>query len=567
MLRRVLLLSALLPSAVWADWGTYQGNAGHTGYVPTTLDLGQLSQLWFRTPVPAAAYSGIAVGNGKLYASRSSYSVAGGLYALDISDGLERWRVEFAEDFSVNPPALDGSSVYFQTGQGYHDAPFFRSYDATTGAFRFKSAFGAQWETYLAPVIANGTAYMNAGYYGGMYAFDTANGVQRWFCDALPQYDQWSPGLTATHMITYLGASFSNAGNAGIYAVNRTTGAVDYRVTDADYTWGGWSMGQAVAMDGSSCYVTNGMRLIKFDLTGKKIAWQKTRQFYGQVTVGPNAVYALDHGGITASDRATGNFLWMLESSHGAFMGPLIVTDRNLIAQSQTHTMVFDLASRQEVWSYPVVGPMALDNGVLYVAGETIRAFKVGAPHFFLGLTLSKSVVAGANSVLATVIMNNPARRAEFVRLWDNTTLIATPSGVTVAVGQQEASARLVTVPVAVWATRTIFASFGGITKSVDVQLKPYGPSAIQLQPGNVRGGDSFSGKIVMNGPAPSNGQLVQFSTDSPNAQVQTSVQIPPGSTYTYFYGQTSPTPAMQAVRITARVKGVSAGATLTIRP
>src|SRR5262249_61486699 len=79
-----------------ADWGNYQGNSAHTGYVPVTLDPNQFSTRW---NVPAALISGTQSANisGVTTADGMLY-VAGGyaLLARKESDGTLVWQHDFS---------------------------------------------------------------------------------------------------------------------------------------------------------------------------------------------------------------------------------------------------------------------------------------------------------------------------------------------------------------------------------------------------------------------------------------------------------------------------------------
>lgn len=557
----LLLAACFTQLALAADWPTFQGNQYHTGYVPTGADLAQLQEAW-STSIPNNPYfSGIAVGYGRVYVTHSQPFGSSRMSVLSRTTGQPSWAFDISHVNSLNPPALANGRVYFQTGN-HEDDTYLRCHDAITGAYIFRVPHTAQWNQYLAPTVVDGTVYVHGGTYGGMYAFTGASGDLRWF-RPLNQFDKWTPAVDANYCITYLGGY-----PGGLNVVNRSDGAVAFFIPDTAYTFEAYSLGSSVAMEGNTCYVTNGNRLLKFDIGTRKIAWQKTRNYSGQVTVGPTALYVNDGGAVTAVNKTNGSFLWQAQSSHGNLMGPMIVTDSFLIAQTQSHTVLFDLTTHAEVWAAPVSGPMALSDDVLYIAGSTINSYALySGPHELAYLSLSRASVAGANSVLATVHMTSRATRNESVAMWDDTQLISTPPTAVVREGSQSASVRLSTAPVAVTGIRTIYARFEGITKSAQLKLLPHGPSAIELYPSTfIHGGTTVSIKVVLNGPA-GYGQTVQLSSDSPYASFPSSISIPAGSAVGYGVFETTAPPQAVVCRITARIKGVSAGATITITP
>ena len=66
----MMVLAAAYPAP--ADWGTYQGNAAHTGYVPGTLNLARARLQW-KTPVGSSTLGGLAVGGNAVFVTNTAY--------------------------------------------------------------------------------------------------------------------------------------------------------------------------------------------------------------------------------------------------------------------------------------------------------------------------------------------------------------------------------------------------------------------------------------------------------------------------------------------------------------
>lgn len=553
-------LAFTIAASASADWPTYQGNAAHSGYVNTSADLSQIDEKWTSKIDQQPAYIGIAVGGGQVYVSTYS-NTSRGVRALSLADGTLSWSIPITGLSRVNPPAYSNGRVYFQRVNSHYDT-YLNCYDAATGVFVFRSPHGAQNETYLAPTIVDNTVYINGGTYGGMYAFEAQTGAPGWYV-GLNQYDDWTPAVNESLCLAYMGTGSSFAG--GLFAVNRTTGQLVFRIIDARASQS-YEVGSSVALDGDHCYATDSNRLLKFNLLSRSIDWESARNFRGQVTIGQSEVFVMDAGAITAVNKQNGAFLWQTISVHGNITGPIISTNRHLIAQTATHTVMFDIATHAEVWSEPVRGPMALVDDVLYVAGDEIHAFSIGGgQHSLNRIELSKQSVAGANSVLATVYMSTKAIEDETVRVWDNTQLISTPEQVIVRAGGRTGSVRLTTIPVAVAAVRTVYAKFLGQTKSADITLLPYGPSSMEINPSAVPGGFMCSARAVLNGPAPAGGQLLEVISDSAYAIPPATVTVPAGKAEVRFQVPTTAPSSIQRARIRVRLKGVSVSRELVI--
>ena len=126
--------------------------------------------------------------------------------------------------------------------------------------------------TLLAPTISDGIAYIDGGYYGGMYAFDARNGQQGWFKD-LGQYDEWTPAVNADAVYAYVGGVLT--------ATDKATGATLFEITDPGFEWNGWSMNLAPVLGtANDVLVIHGGRLVRFDLATRTVAYSIAGNFW-----------------------------------------------------------------------------------------------------------------------------------------------------------------------------------------------------------------------------------------------------------------------------------------------
>jgi hypothetical protein len=224
-------------------------------------------------------------------ADYNSYENQSSLYVLDASTGNTKWSKNYGEIYYVGPPAYADGKVYLQTCNHYSDS-WLRAYDANNGDEVYRAQYGSQYDSYYAPTISDGDAYVGGGQYGGMYSFDGASGARNWF-KITTQYEKWTPAIGSNYAYVYEG-EYAPA----LTVVDRNTGQIAYSIPDPYFRWRGWSMDQAVALGShSDAFAINGDRLICFDLANRSIKWQLARAFgdTGQVTVAeydaPSIIY------------------------------------------------------------------------------------------------------------------------------------------------------------------------------------------------------------------------------------------------------------------------------------
>jgi hypothetical protein len=384
----------LPPAAMAQSWGTYQGNASHTGYVPVTINASGIQHLWTRTF--SAPLNPVAIGAGRVFVSESeTFAANRGLYALDANTGGTVWSYpDFGAVFSVNPPAYADGTVYLQTGQGTPTLPpYLYSFDAADGTPRFRVPFAAQWERYLAPTLDRGDVFVNGGTYGGAYRFDGANGAERWFAE-LPQYDDWTPAVDGTHAYAYVGEDAP-----GLYVLDRQTGTLAFTIPDTNFQWDGWSMGTApVLTHDGDVLATHDGRLIRFDVQGRRIDWEVDRNFLGQATVRGDVIYVNDGGTLTAWNALAGTLLWTwIGPGGGGVDGNIVVTDTHVFVQSTSTTYAVRLSTRTIDWSYAAAGSIAIGDGVLAITDDaSLHLFSITDPSLPLPPTgLAATAIVG----------------------------------------------------------------------------------------------------------------------------------------------------------------------------
>jgi hypothetical protein len=400
----VLILHLALASnysllAAAGEWSTFQGDAAHTGYVPGSFNPAQFQQVWNKAfPGISSIYNlqPIAVGEGKVFLAVTSYfSSPEELHAFDARSGNELWSTTLVDPTGPNgangglegisPPAYMNGAVY-ATIAGSQSAVY--GFNASSGAQQFSTPYANQIVNYGAPTAFAGNVYSESGTYGGMAAFNGSTGQSQWFTN-LQQQNGWSAAVDLTHSYVYMGQQNSPTGT--LYALNRTTGAVDYQILDPG------SSTQTIGTNSNlmlgnmhDAFVANGavtgylpQALVRFDLDAHTISWAVPGQFQGGMAVANGKVYAINNDVLEVRDELTGILLWSwTQPQQGLHQvgldSNIVVTDSHVfvgassyVPSSTSNTYAIDLQTHQEVWSVGLGGYLALADNVLYIESFT----------------------------------------------------------------------------------------------------------------------------------------------------------------------------------------------------
>lgn len=194
-----------------------------------------------------------------------------------------------------------------------------------------------------------------------------------------------------------------------------------------------------------------------------------------------------------------------------------------------------------------------------------------GPPVTLTSVNLNVSNVASGQGGIATVQLSAPAPAGGIVvRFSANPPVIMFSSNPEVVVGQgsSSASAAFIANPVDATTVATITASYGSSSASAGVTVRPstanHWVTGVTLSPTSVNAGQSASGTVTINAPAPSGGIAVQLFSNSSAAAVPANVTVPGGSTSASFTVTTTSVSSTTTATITALLN-MNASAPLTI--
>lgn len=376
--------SPLAALAGAADWGTFQANAQHTGYVPVTLNPSAFTPRW-RITAPAVngtqiVLSTVATGGGRVYVTNGNWmsTTHAALTAYSETDGAKVWSHSFLDLTypATNPPAYANGRVFTAAGAQQSTAMF--GFDAASGNQLFKMPMNSQWERYLAPTVFNGNVYTDGGSYGGLYSFSATTGAQNYFFQ-LDQYDAWTPAFDSQNMYTYM--------DGRLRVQNPLTGAVLATINDPLYSWSGYTTNSAPVVGGNgivyagSLSNANSNGIVAFDSINKSVRWSAKGAFAG------NPAYA--DGYLFAANNATGkmevrresdggiDWSWTSPETGSSFASDVLLTRNLVFVSTSTMTYAIDRSTHATVWSYRGAGKLALSaNGVLYIKAPS-RIFAI----------------------------------------------------------------------------------------------------------------------------------------------------------------------------------------------
>ncbi|TFW32031.1 outer membrane protein assembly factor BamB family protein [Massilia horti] len=360
------------------DWGTFQANAQHNGYVPVTLNPSAFTARW-KLNAPAIGgtqivLSTIATGAGRLYVTNgTSFGPSDpSITAYSEADGAKLWSYSFQDLTypSTNPPAYANGRVFASAGSQQSTAMF--GFDAATGTRLFKTQMSSQWEHYLAPTVFNENVYTDGGTYGGLYSFSAATGAQNYFF-RLDQYDGWTPAFDNQNMYTYM---------AGRLRVQEPlTGTVQATIADPLYTWNGYNVGGApVVGSGGIVYAGNLSNpengIVAFDTINNSVRWSAKGIFPGNPAYADGYLFAANNTTKQLEVRRESDggieWSWAAPASDPTFDSDVLLTKNLVFVSTTTTTYAIDRTTHAKVWSYQAAGKLALSaNGILYIKGPS----------------------------------------------------------------------------------------------------------------------------------------------------------------------------------------------------
>ena len=252
----------------------------------------------------------------------------------------------------------------YASTSGHEDSRLY-AFNAASGTVAFAQPYGNQWSRYFAPVVVGETVFMAGGYYGGMYAFGSATGTERWFANT-SQSDGWTPAVDNGRVYAYTGSYTPQ-----LQVHDAATGAELFRISDPDGRWNWW-IGSPAVGSMNNVLVAHGGGLVSFNLQSRTVGWHLPGSFTGNVTVAEGMLYVIKDGRVEARNESNGSLVWTWVPPAGqTTLGNIVATRNLLFVSTGSHTYAVDIEARAATWVYPAGGDLAVGrDGILFIAQE-----------------------------------------------------------------------------------------------------------------------------------------------------------------------------------------------------
>ena len=532
------------------------------------------------------------------------------------SQGVVQWAVTYdGGDFDAGSAvAVDASGNVYVTGQSWTEG-FFGALNPYVLIVKYNASGVQQWATrrvagvlsrgFAVAVDGSGNTYVAGEYYSDIddaYKMMTLKlnpaGSVQWTRLAFYGYDyeessaydlalDASGNVHVTGFIykpqeidtyDYVTVKYSPAG------ATQWTRAYDGGMADHAYD---------VAVDGSgNVHVAGTSGVVRYDSAGNQ---QWVGAFNGVVNALINVggmVFATGGSGgdiVTARYDGTGTRLWSTsynlggtESAHAlrlvgnnVYVAGSAGTDALVVGFDKdlggaTLVDLYDSGAKDGLYSMAFAGTS--DFWVAGRAGADYLTIKYTVPSgpALSALTLTPaSFAGGCKTSTGKVTLTGPAPAGgAVVTLTDTNPAASMPASVTVPAGAATANFTITGVAVTANQTGTVTASYGGISKSGTLTVRPIGVASVSISPNPVVGPNSAVGTVTLECPAaPSNVTVTLTSSNPAVANVVPSIRVPAGSTTAPFHVSTADVSAVSYSNIRATANGVGKTVRLTVNP
>jgi outer membrane protein assembly factor BamB len=268
----------------------------------------------------------------------------GYLVALDAQTGQEKWRYQSRGPIGQTP-ASTGDVIVFA-----NEADQVVAVDAITGKFKWQYKSETPEEYTLrghAGVTVDGELIYTGFSNGTLVALRRDNGSVAWSTSLKADADRFMD-VDATPIIQE-GVLYASSSSGGVYALDKTTGLVRWRLPfyDASMPSATGNVG-GLASDGKALYVSVAdLGTYALDLNGN-IVWRVGARGGGEpaepVVFADMIVYSLASAGLFVAERKTGTTLEYFDPGDGISAQPTITGDGRLFVMSNRGVLyAFDL--------------------------------------------------------------------------------------------------------------------------------------------------------------------------------------------------------------------------------
>lgn len=369
-------------SASISGWTQRGGDAGHSGYVGGAIDPSKITHAWtatFNTPPGGTAIwgmSAVATDGENVYRTARNGPQRGidfQIVAFDLHTGLEKWAIPLTSDASegIGEPTLTNGKVWVNraghssnTGKGM--GPILYALDSTDGQVLSATGYSAQWGENDRPVTDGSIVVAEAGYYGGMSAYDASDGSVVWHKSSNASSNPY-PTLTDDYIFARGNKVYSRDSGNSIAAITHAT----LRNLSSP----------TLSPDGPLIY-TAYEGFVVYDPKTLGFLWEMTLESRPVAVAAGNGriVVATEHW-VRSYDATTGALQTTYQSVYELRYNEIVLTDSHVFLQRSIGTLALDLDTGLEAWHTLDRGKMAAANGYLLLSDhEGVRAYTLPEP-------------------------------------------------------------------------------------------------------------------------------------------------------------------------------------------
>ncbi|MBX7535520.1 PQQ-binding-like beta-propeller repeat protein [Qipengyuania sp. GH1] len=363
------------------DWGTFQRDIAHTGYVPVRLDPARFDKAWEWTDsFTAGRIRPPAASRGKVLIVTArdggmAYAGTARLKAFETPSGSEIWSYDMGDQFHASGPSISNELVHVSSMVTSSSSNPQWVFNLASGTFKNQMEFAAQWTNFNQPVADGDDVYVAAGYYGSViYGYDAGAGTQKWVTDRTggAVWGGQSIALDDDHAYYYSGAALDQ--------VDRATGKIVKSIADPEYVTTTYDYQTGPVLDGKGSVFLfsgdksfeGGNKIVAMSLGQGSIKWRSSAQYSTAFALADDTIFAVrqDAHVLSAIDAENGEVLWSAPlPGSDTLLGNVIATENLIFVSSGSQTWAIDRKKQDHaiVWEAPTGGRLAItpDNYLL----------------------------------------------------------------------------------------------------------------------------------------------------------------------------------------------------------
>lgn len=380
----------------------FQYNAQHTGYNDKDNISVPLQLQWQINICDGCPTEPITVVDERLLVAYSdSYLVTNtlGLYCIDAQTGTENWSHHFIahdELFEVDQPLYYNGQVIHMENEHFDSRMAF--YDLIDGTIIKRYLYRAQFFDQLGSIIYKDHLLFPAGTFNGLASMNVEKDSLSWFKKLYLEHG-WSPSVHNDTVYTWLGGGLQGHdfytgkqywyvlpyfGLSDTVATIPSQDTRTYLTAKSSYPRG---IHTTAVIDTllMVAYLVDRGEFYGVDLRTREVLWEyndKVDDYDDSIVVVSPAtcdgvVYTFFTDNLVAIEGRTGKILWRAQLDTVSRRHPIIANGLVFVSTSYM-TYAFNIATQEQVWSYPVGGYITVANNHLYLSSDSgnIYAFE-----------------------------------------------------------------------------------------------------------------------------------------------------------------------------------------------